>query len=95
MATEQAVNALELANKTRLGRYELRVGLKAGTITLAEAFADEWAQGATVASILKAQRRWGDDRVRRTLTRVPMTEAKLVKDLTPRQRNKLLELAAK
>lgn len=82
----QHMAALANANRIRLERAEAKKKVLSGELTVEAALELPEFQGATIAALLKAQRRWGDLRVRKFLGRIPMAEGKLVGTMTERQR---------
>jgi hypothetical protein len=85
------MRALARANQIRLARAELKRGVAAGKIDVAEVIVHcPWeAHSMGVAELLMSQRRWGQTRCRRFLGRLPMSEQKTVGSMTDRQRRVL------
>jgi hypothetical protein len=90
-AGPQYMRALERANEVRLARAELKRSVAFGQIDVAEVILHcPWeAQSMAVADLLTSQRRWGQIRCRKFLTRLPMSETKTVGSMTDRQRRAL------
>ncbi len=90
-AAPQHMRALARANHIRLRRAELKRGVAAGKIDVAEVIAYcPWeANGMAVADLLISQRRWGETRCHKLLARLPMSEKKTVGSMTDRQRRAL------
>src|SRR5438067_11606784 len=87
-ARPQNMRALARANQIRLARAELKRGVAAGKIDVAEVIVDcPWeAQSMAVADLLISQRRWGQTRCHQLLARLPMSEQKTVGSMPERQR---------
>ena len=87
----QHMRALARANQVRLARAELKRGVAAGEIDVAEVIVDcPWeAQSMAVADLLMSRRRWGQTRCHKLLARLPMSEQKTVGSMTDRQRHAL------
>jgi len=90
-AGPQHLRALALANRVRLARAELKRGVAAGEIDVAEVIVYcPWeASGMAVADLLISQHRWGETRCHKLLTRLPVSEKKTVGSMTDRQRHAL------
>lgn len=91
-AVPQHVASLAKANELRLARAEIKRDLAAGRTSIGQVLDEPSVQTMRVAALLAAQNRWGAHRARRIVTNVPCSEFLAVSDLTPRQRNRLLEL---
>lgn len=87
----QYMRALERANKVRLARAELKRRIATGELSVAEVVLEcPWeAESMAVADLLTSQRRWGDNRARKFLALIPMSETKTVGSMTERQRRTL------
>jgi hypothetical protein len=87
----QYMRALERANEVRLARADLKRGICAGEITVADVIlSSPWeAQSMAIADLLMSQRRWGRTRCRKLLTGIPMSENKTIGSMTERQRRSL------
>jgi hypothetical protein len=87
----QHLRALARANQVRLARAELKRGVAFGKVQVAEVilYCPWEARSMAVADLLKSQRRWGQTRSRKFLTRIPMSEKKTVGSMTERQRRSL------
>src|SRR6059058_2875244 len=95
-AGPQHMRALARANQIRLARAELKRGVAAGKIDVAEVIVHcPWeAHSMAVAELLMSQRRWGQTRCRKFLAQVPMSEKKTIGSMTERQRRTLAEMLA-
>lgn len=89
----QHLQALVRANIVRLARAELGRRLKAGEITAGAAIVYQpwWMQSMAVAGLLKYQARWGQNRVRKFLAKIPLSETKAIGSLTKRQRDAIVK----
>jgi hypothetical protein len=85
------MRALARANHIRLRRAELKRGVAAGKIDVAEVIVYcPWeANGMAVADLLISQRRWGETRSHKLLAQLPVSEKKTVGSMTDRQRRVL------
>jgi hypothetical protein len=83
--------ALQRANEVRLARAELKRAVATGEINVAEVILDcPWeAESMAVADLLMSQRRWGQTRCRKFLSKIPMSEKKSIGSMTDRQRHTL------
>jgi hypothetical protein len=87
----QRMRALERANEIRLARAELKRRIADGAVSAADVIlappreADTWALG----ELLMSQRRWGNTRCSKFLSRFQINETKTVGALTDRQRRLL------
>ena len=90
-AGPQYMRALERANKVRLARAELKRRIATGELSVAQVILEcPWeAESMAVADLLCSQRRWGENRCRKFLALVPMSETKTVGSMTERQRRTL------
>src|SRR5213080_85390 len=90
-AGPQHMRALARANQVRLARAELKRGVAAGKIDVAEVIVYcPWeANGMAVADLLISQRRWGEIRCHKLLAQLPMSEKKTLGSMTDRQRRVL------
>jgi hypothetical protein len=93
-APPQHLKALERANRVRLARAELKRRVASGDVTAAEVITScPWeAESMTVFDLLVSQRRWGRTRARKFLNGLPLSERKILGDLTNRQRVTLAAL---
>jgi hypothetical protein len=84
----QAMHALELANRVRAYRADLKRRIAAGEVEAAEVVlvCPREAAGMTIAELLLAQRSWGLVRCRRFLRSLCLREDKTVGSMTERQR---------
>jgi hypothetical protein len=93
------MTALESANRARTNIAEVKVELRAGALSAADALYDPRAASMTIERLLSAQPRWGQTRVHRTLTALRWaTDGEFqtviwpdmrVRDLTERQKRLL------
>ena len=90
-AGPQYMRALERANKVRLARADLKRRIATGELSVADVILEcPWeADSMAVADLLTSQRRWGENRARKFLALVPMSETKTVGSTTERQRRTL------
>jgi len=82
---------LALANEVRLARSKVLNDLARGEVTLAQAFEHDALRTAQIYKVLRAQHRWGEQRVRRLLVRLGIRENREVQFLTERQKEKIIE----
>jgi hypothetical protein len=89
--TPQRLRALERANEVRLARAELKRRIADGHVSVAEVLLDPpgEAQSWAIGEVLTSQRRWGNTRCRKFLSRNNIMELKTVGTLTERQRRLL------
>ncbi len=87
-AVQQHLLALELANRVRLARAELKRRVADGELTAAEVVRTcPWeAYSMPIRTLLLSQKGWGGARCRRTLRSIGVAENKPVGELTQRQR---------
>ena len=93
--SEQSLQALQLANKTRIQASVLRAELAANVITLADALVDPRAQCMPVSRLLTAQPRWGPKKANHLLNRNFIWPTRKVRDLTANQRILIAEQATR
>ena len=93
-AAPQHMQALELANRVRLARAELKRRVGRGEVTASEVVVTcPWeAESMAISDLLVSQRRWGRTRCRKFLASIQMSENKSVGSLTDRQRRTLAAL---
>ena len=93
-AAPQHMRALELANRVRLARADLKRRIAAGELIATEVIVTcPWeATTMPVADLLMSQRRWGRTRCRKFLASIPISENKEIGSMTERQRNTLAAL---
>ena len=93
-AAPQHMQALELANRVRLARADLKRRICGGEITAAEVVVTcPWeTESMAISDLLVSQRRWGRTRCRKFLASIRMSENKTVGSLTERQRRTLAAL---
>jgi hypothetical protein len=84
----QAMHALELANRVRAYRADLKRRIATGEVEAAEIVlvCPRDAAGMTIAELLLAQRSWGRVRCVRFLRSLSLREDKTVGSMTERQR---------
>ena len=90
----QHMRALELANRVRLARAEVKRRIADAELSAAEVIvACPWEVGTMpIADLLQSQRRWGRTRCRKFLNSIPMSENKTIGSMTDRQRRALSAL---
>jgi hypothetical protein len=90
----QHMRALEMANRVRLARAELKRKVSRCQLTAAEVVVTcpMEAESMTISDLLLSQRRWGRTRCRKFLMSIQMSENKTVGSLTERQRRTLAAL---
>jgi hypothetical protein len=92
MATPaQHMRALQIANRVRLARSDLKRRVASGELDPIEVITQcPWeAQTMEIGELLAAQRRWGAIRCRNFLNDIPLSEVKHIGTLTERQRKVL------
>jgi hypothetical protein len=87
----QRLRALERANQIRLARAGLKRNIAIGELSAAEVILNcpDAAQSWPIGDLLMSQRRWGNTRCRKFLSRNHIVETKPVGTLTDRQRRML------
>ena len=87
-APPQHMRALEVANRVRLARADLKRSVEHGDVAAADVILScPWeAESMSIADLLLAQRRWGRTRCRKFLAAMPMSETKTIGSMTERQR---------
>jgi hypothetical protein len=87
----QHMRALELANRVRLARAELKRQIAEGEVSVAEIVLEcPWeAESMKISDLLTSQHRWGLTRCRRFLATIPIPENKTIGSMTERQRRAL------
>lgn len=90
----QPARALELANRVRRVRSELRTQIASGQLSAAEVILQCPREVASmpIAQLLTSQRGWGEVRSRAFLARVAVREDKSIGSLTERQRRAVTSL---
>ena len=90
----QHLQALEIANRVRLARAELKRRVARDEIKVADVILTcPWeVESMTVFDLLTSQRRWGSTRARKFLSTLPLSETKKIGALTHRQRVTLAAL---
>ncbi len=94
VATPQQVRALQLANRVRHARSELKLRVADGEIAAAEVLLVCPSEVARmpVVQLLASQRGWGQARCRALLARIAIREDKSIGSLTERQRRMIAAL---
>lgn len=89
----QHLHALARANEIRLARATTKRAIAAGELTVAEVLlaCPVEIERMEIGELVSCQRRWGSQRTRRLLSRVPVVETKLVGALTERQRRAIAD----
>lgn len=91
-ALRKAHENLARAQEVRAARSAVRHKLKSGEMTLMQAIEEPCCQTATLYSLLKAQKRWGEAKAKKLMTKMantwnaPIGTTRRVEDLTERQR---------
>jgi hypothetical protein len=90
----QPVRALQLANRVRRARSDLKTRIAEGELSAAEVILACPSEVASmrVAQLLACQRGWGEVRTRAFLNRVPLPQGKLIGSLTEGQRHAVASL---
>lgn len=93
-APPQHMQALELANRVRLARADLKRRVASGGVEVAEVIVTcpREAESMDIMDLLMSQRRWGHTRCRKFLDSIKMKENKRIGSLTERQRRTLAAL---
>jgi hypothetical protein len=89
----QRMRALQRANAVRLARAELKRRIVEGEVSAAGIILEppHAAQSWAIGELLLSQRRWGDTRCRKFLSRNQINETKPLGTLTERQRHLLAD----
>lgn len=92
--TPQFMRALELANRVRLARAELKAHVARGELPAGEVVLScpTETKSMAITELLLAQKSWGPARCRRFLLAVPLREDKTLGSMTERQRRAVAEL---
>lgn len=91
----QRLDALEKANRVRIGMAHLKRDIAAGHVTILDALEDPRAETVHIAVLLRTQPGWGWVRAQRTLARLMISEHRRVGDLTERQRRQLARVLSR
>jgi hypothetical protein len=85
----QFMRALQVANRVRLARAELKAQVASGDLRAAEVVltCPIEAERMEITDLLLAQRSWGPTRCQRFLVAVPLREDKTIGSMTERQRH--------
>lgn len=85
---EQSMSALEVANRVRLYRADVKRKVKDGDVAVADCLADPLLSTMPIMELLEAQRQWQTTRARRTLFHLGVRETTLGR-LSLRERGQL------
>jgi hypothetical protein len=85
VSVPQHMVALAKANEVRRAGRDIRREVGAGQLPFADALEDARAQRVEIFELLCAQRGWGPQRARQTLTPLFIGEQRQVRQLTDRQ----------
>jgi hypothetical protein len=87
------MRALQVANEVRLARSRLKKQVGLGQVSVVQVIGDcpQEVRTMTVVELLDSQRRWGGKRCRNFLNAISMSETRKLGELTPRERNCLIE----
>jgi len=93
-ACPQPLRALELANRVRRARSELKTRIADGQLSAAEVVltCPSEIAGMPIAQLLASQRGWGETRSRAFLAQAAVREDKSIGSLTERQRRAIAAL---
>ena len=93
-ARPQPLRALELGNRVRRARSELRTAIAEGQVSAADVIlvCPSAIGGVRIVELLQSQRGWGDGRARTLLTQVAVREDKMIDSLTGRERRAIASL---
>jgi hypothetical protein len=88
---QQRIATLQIANAVRRARAELKRQIAQGSVSVLEVLRDppSAVDRCSVRELLMSQRHWGRSKTRKLLAHTEISEAKLVGDLTERQRQLL------
>jgi hypothetical protein len=94
IAAPQHMRALEMANRVRLARAQLKKRIERGESSVASVVVEcPWeVETMAIADLIMCQRRWGLTRCRKFLASIPVSENRTVGSLTDRQRQALAVL---
>jgi hypothetical protein len=90
----QFMRALQVANRVRLARAELKAHVASGELCAAEVVlaCPTEAERMAITELLLAQKRWGPTRCQRFLVAVPLREDKTIGSMTQRQRHAVADM---
>ena len=90
----QFMRALQVANRVRLARAELKAHVACGDIGAAEVVltCPTEAERMAITELLLAQSSWGPARCQRFLVAVPLREDKTIGSMTERQRRAVADM---
>ena len=83
----QHIQALNLANRIRLARADLKRQVRAGNVSLSEALNHPDVGNMSVSELLQAQHRWGQGRTRKFLSSNGIGENRTIGRMTDRQKD--------
>jgi hypothetical protein len=88
------MRALEAANEVRVARAALKRSIAAGERDVAEVVltCPRMAETMSLGELLRSQRQWGHARTQRLLRSAALSQTKMLKALTQRQRMMLSDL---
>jgi hypothetical protein len=91
--TDQAMHALEQANRVRSVRAQVKREIASGSLSASAVIerCPREAEGMTVRELLQSQPRWGPTRCSRLALSAGVSEGRAVGALTARQRSALIE----
>lgn len=89
----QHMEALARANYIRLGRAEIKREIHDGIVSTIDVLLGEpdVCNSMSLYELITSQPRWGKKRTRTLLSTVPIREDKKLRDLTPRQRDAVVQ----
>jgi hypothetical protein len=90
----QFMRALQVANRVRVARAELKAHVATGELRAAEVVlrCPTEAQSMEITDLLLAQKSWGPARCQRFLVSVPLREDKTLGSMTERQRHAVADM---
>jgi hypothetical protein len=93
-ASPQQLRALELRNRVRRARSELRTAIAEGQVSAADVIliCPSASGSVRIVELLESQRGWGEGRVRTFLAQVAVREDKMIQSLTEQQRRAIASL---
>jgi len=93
-ASPQPLRALELANRVRRARSELRTAIADGRVSAADVIliCPSEISGVRIVELLASQGGWGEARSRTLLAQVAVLEDKMIASLTERERRAIASL---
>ena len=93
-ASPQPLRALELANRVRRARAELRTAIADGRVSAADVIliCPSEIGSVRIVELLSSQRGWGEIRSRTLLAQLAVREDKMIESLTERERRAIASL---